>query len=78
MSSVRVSIRIPAELRREIETAGRTVSDVVREALADHVRKSRNQETCYDVAKRMGIIGSVERAPRDLSTNRRHFKGFGE
>ena len=77
MSSDRLSIRIPADLRRRIEDEGRSVSEVVRDALSEHVRKVRKQESCYDLAVRLGIIGSVKRAPRDLSTNRRHFRGFG-
>ena len=77
MSSDRLSIRIPADLRRVIESEGRTVSDVVREALSEHVRKVRKQESCYDLARRLGIIGSVKKAPRDLSTDRKHFRGFG-
>ena len=78
MGSDRLSIRIPADLRRVIEDEGRTVSEVVREALGEHIRKVRKQESCYDLAVRFGIIGSVKRAPRDLSTSRRHFRGFGE
>jgi Arc/MetJ-type ribon-helix-helix transcriptional regulator len=78
MSSVRVSVRIPEELHRAIEDEGRSVSEVVREALEEHVRKAGKQESAYDVAKRLGIIGMVKNAPRDLSTNRRHFRGFGK
>jgi len=54
------------------------MSEVVREALEEHVRKARKPESAYDVAKRLGIIGIVRNAPRDLSTNRRHFRGFGK
>lgn len=76
MPSVRISIRIPADLRQSIEREGRSVSEVVREALSEHVAKTRKQETCYDLALRLGVIGSAKTAPRDLSTNRRHFRGF--
>ncbi len=34
-------------------------------------------ESCYDIALRTGIIGLVEDAPRDLSTNPKYFEGFG-
>jgi Arc/MetJ-type ribon-helix-helix transcriptional regulator len=77
-ASVRVSVRIPADLRQKIEREGRSVSDVVRDALSEHVAKTGKQETCYDLALRLGVIGSARNAPRDLSTNRRHFRGFGE
>jgi Arc/MetJ-type ribon-helix-helix transcriptional regulator len=46
MASVRVSIRIPADLRRRIEREGRSVSDVVRDALSEHVAKTGTQESC--------------------------------
>ena len=78
MSSDRLSIRIPADLRRVIEDQGRSVSEVVRDALKEHVQKVRKQESCYDLALRLGLVGSVKRAPRDLSANRKHFRGFGE
>jgi len=77
-ASVRISIRIPAELRERLEREGRSVSEVAREALSEHVAKTGKQETCYDLALRLGVIGSAKNAPRDLSTNRRHFRGFGE
>lgn len=54
------------------------MSEVAREALTEHVAKTGKQETCYDLALRLGVIGSAKNAPRDLSTNRRHFRGFGE
>jgi Arc/MetJ-type ribon-helix-helix transcriptional regulator len=78
MASVRVSVRIPEELHRAIEGEGRSVSEVVREALEEHLRKAKKLESAYDVAKRLGIVGIVKNAPRDLSTNRRHFRGFGK
>jgi hypothetical protein len=78
MSTVRVSIRIPDSLRREIEREGLTVSEVVRKALVQHVETARQQETCHDLAVRLGIVGAVRRAPRDLSTHRRHLEGFGK
>jgi hypothetical protein len=77
-ATVRVSIRIPADLRRKLEREGRSLSEVAREALSEHVAKTGKQETCYDLALRLGVIGSAKNAPRDLSTNRRHFRGFGE
>jgi hypothetical protein len=34
--------------------------------------------TAYDRAKEAGIIGVVRNAPADVSTNRKHFDGFGQ
>jgi hypothetical protein len=78
VSSVRVSIRIPAEIRAAIEDQGRTISEVVRQALDTHVRAARRQSSCHDLALRLGLIGVIDRSPKDLSTGKRHFRGFGK
>jgi predicted DNA-binding antitoxin AbrB/MazE fold protein len=36
-----------------------------------------NGASCYELAKRAGIIGVVDGLPSDLSTNRDYFEGFG-
>ena len=35
------------------------------------------RETCLDIAKRLGILGSAKGLPADLSTNPKHMEGFG-
>lgn len=35
------------------------------------------QETAYDLALQCGAIGCAKELPPDLSTNRKHMKGFG-
>ncbi len=81
MATNRISIRISAKLRRELEQQawanGKRESDVVREALEEYFNARGSRETCYDVALRAGLIGVAKNAPRDLSTNRKYFKGFG-
>lgn len=80
MASSRISIRIPRELRRRLEEEAtrnaKPESEVVREALEGHLSRA-GRETCYELARRLGIIGCVKKAPRDLSTNRKYFEGFG-
>jgi predicted DNA-binding antitoxin AbrB/MazE fold protein len=34
-------------------------------------------ENCYDAAVRSGVIGCVDDAPHDLSTNPKYMEGFG-
>jgi hypothetical protein len=36
-----------------------------------------SQESFYDAAVRVGLLGSIDDAPPDLSTNPRHMEGFG-
>jgi len=35
-------------------------------------------KTCFDLARRLGILGVGDDAPEDLSTDPQHFEGFGE
>jgi predicted DNA-binding protein len=81
MSTNRITVRIGGKLRRRLAAASvrleKKESELVREALEHHLPETAREETCYAVARRLGIIGSVKRAPEDLSTNRKYFKGFG-
>ncbi len=51
---------------------------MVRKALEHYLNQPSPQRSAYDLAKEAGVIGAVKNAPKDLSTNPRHFKGFGE
>ncbi len=80
MASSRISVRIGRQLRQRIrEEASRTrkrESDLVREALEKHLLHNR-RESCYDIARRLKLIGCARGLPPDLSTNARYFEGFG-
>jgi Arc/MetJ-type ribon-helix-helix transcriptional regulator len=77
----RISVRIegPLKQRLEAEAQGRGVSpsEVVREALEEHLRRRTTRESCLDIARRIGIVGVYKETPRDLSTNPAHMDGFG-
>jgi predicted DNA-binding antitoxin AbrB/MazE fold protein len=38
----------------------------------------RPEESCFDLAARIGLVGVLRDLPEDLSTNRRHFDGMGK
>lgn len=82
MSSHRITVRVPpaltSRLRSRSRAKGSTESDLVREALESYLGSGTAGKTAYELAEEVGIIGSARKAPRDLSTNRRHFKGFGK
>ena len=82
MSSSRITVRVPAaltaRLRSRSRAKGTTESDVVREALETYLGKGKPDRSAYELAEQAGIVGAVESAPKDLSTNVRHFKGFGK
>jgi metal-responsive CopG/Arc/MetJ family transcriptional regulator len=81
MASQRITVRVPAtlgtRLRRSSRVSGQTPSDLVRVALENYLRSESSEGSAYKLADAAGLIGCVRRAPKDLSTNRRHFQGFG-
>ena len=82
MKDYRITVRFPAELRQKLKAAahrtGTRESDLVRGAVERQLEAEENTLTAYDHAKKAGIIGAVRGAARDLSTNPKHFDGFGK
>ena len=81
MSSNRITVRIPdtltTRLRSRSKAKGITESNLVREALESYLGKT-GERTAYELAEEAGVIGAADKQPKDLSTNRRHFEGFGK
>lgn len=75
--NVRVDERLKRELEAEAKEKGVRPSEIVRRVLEEHVRQQTPAETCFDIAKRLGLIGIYKDAPTDLSTNPEHMEGFG-
>jgi predicted DNA-binding protein len=82
MSSQRITIRVSESLVKRLKKhAGmrrRSESAVVREALENYLGEAPVSSSAYDLAREAGLIGCARQGPSDLSTNRRHFEGFGE
>jgi metal-responsive CopG/Arc/MetJ family transcriptional regulator len=82
MASQRITVRVPATLGARIRdrsrAKGQTPSDLVRVALENYLGQSAAAGSAYELAEAAGLIGCLHRAPRNLSTNRRHFEGFGK
>lgn len=82
MASNRITVRVPAvltaRLRSQSKAKGTTESELVREALENYLGHTAQNRSAYELAQESGLVGAAEDAPKDLSTNRRHFKGFGE
>ena len=82
MASQRISIRIPGALGQRLHKRslmkGQSESEVVREALETYLTSTTGDCSAYELAEQAGVIGCVRRAPRDLSTNRRHLEGLGK
>jgi len=82
MTSNRITVRIPSELTGRLRSSSRargaSESEVVRAALEKYLDHASGDRTAYELALEAGLIGIAKDAPRDLSSNRRHFNGFGE
>jgi hypothetical protein len=76
-----LSIKLPSELESQLrETAaesGETTSSIVREALAEYFSRAPRPKKGGALDLLGDLVGSLE-GPRDLATNRKHMKGFGE
>ena len=86
MASDRITIRIPEtlgqRLRYRSRMRGQPESELVREALETYLGQPAEGRPAYDLAEEAGLIGCIGKGrkspPRDLSTNPRHFEGFGK
>jgi predicted DNA-binding protein len=82
MSSQRITIRISESLvrrlQRHAEIKSLSESALIREALENYLEESPVSQSAYDLANDIGLIGCARGAPPDLSTNRKHFEGFGK
>ena len=74
MLSVRVSRRTSARLASLSRKRRVPVSDVVRDALERYT--ASEQPSIWDSARHI-FEGTRWKGPRDLSTNKRHLKGYG-
>ena len=86
MASARITIRIPEtlgqRLRHRSRLKGQPESELVREALETYLGQPSEARPAYELAEEAGLIGCIGRGPKsppkDLSTNPRHFEGFGK
>jgi hypothetical protein len=55
---------------------GQTESELLRRGLQLVAQEERRRRSALDLAGTS--VGRFKKGPRDLSTNRKHFEGFGE
>ena len=75
-----ISLKIPDQLLETIEKEsrrrGKTKSSLMREFLEKGLAEDKKEPSCYDLAR--DLAGSIKGLPRDLATNPKYMKGFGE
>lgn len=80
MSQKRLSIRLSESLHQKLgalsSLLGRSESEIVRDAIDEFHTARLASPTCFDVARRAGIIGCATALPADLSANPNHMAGF--
>ncbi|WZO95827.1 CopG family transcriptional regulator [Isosphaeraceae bacterium EP7] len=78
----RINVRLDPHLKEQLDLAARaegvSPSEVVRAALREHLKAKAPQPDCFDLARKLGILGLAKGLPTDLSTNPIHMEGFGE
>ncbi len=58
------------------QTTGQTESEIIRRGLQLAAVEERRRRSALNVAGKS--VGRFKKGPRDLSTNKKHFAGFGE
>ena len=56
----------------EHQTLTITLNDLAQKPDAD------SGESCFDILDKLGLVGAIDDAPDDLSTNKAHFENFGQ
>jgi metal-responsive CopG/Arc/MetJ family transcriptional regulator len=79
--NTRISVRVDQSLHQQLTTFAQTrhqsEAEIVRAALKCYFQAEASEESCLDLASRLGLLGSIEGLPADLSTNPAYFDGFG-
>lgn len=78
-----ITVKVPEKLQHELSRAaalrGVTKSRLVREAVAEYVRrlasKAAGSTSALDLAG--DLVGRIKKGPTDLSTNRKYMETFG-
>lgn len=78
--SVRIDEELERKLRKRARAAGVSQSEALREAIRAWAEADEEDEhlSYGERLRRSGLIGCIEDAPPDLSTNPRYMEGFGE
>jgi len=82
-ATITLTVRQREELARLAAVTGKPWSEILTEALNTYRGQvnengSTGDETPFEKATRLGLIGGVSTEFSDLATNPRHMEGFGQ
>jgi metal-responsive CopG/Arc/MetJ family transcriptional regulator len=76
--SIKLTAELDARLRSFLRERNISKSDFVREAIDAYLNQQHNENARGSVADLIqDLLGSV-RGPKDLATNKKYLKGYGE
>jgi len=73
--SLKIDSHLYAWLEKQSKKSGRSKSAITRDAL-EKSRRQKASPSCHELMQ--DVCGSLHSGVKDLSTNRKHMKGFGE
>ncbi len=77
--TVRLTADVCLKLEEIAEGRRSNASDIIRIAIDEFLSSQEVPESAYQIASRIGLVGGAKfKLPSDLSTNRKHFSGFGK
>ena len=75
--SVKVSVDLDARLNAAVQSRRTTRSRFLRAIIESHLR-GEPAGAGSALARAGDLVGCLDGGPKDLSTNRKHLKGYGE
>ena len=71
--TIRLEPEIESQLERIAEQQGLTKSAWVRQLIEEAVTEAQPQQTPYELAQELGLIGCIEDGPADLAANAKQY-----
>jgi predicted DNA-binding protein len=73
--SYKIDSNLYAWLEKQSKRLGKSKSAITREAL-EKSRREKSEPSCHDLMS--DVCGTLDSGVRDLATNKKYLKGFGE
>ena len=77
--NARVTAEVDQKLREIVRATGSSMSEIIMQSIELYYRQgaAETDEIPYEIAKRVGLIGSLSGGPKDLSTRYKQYLSEG-